>query len=176
MKLLKIKTIVSILLCSSTLLVFQGCGHKTQETVPADATIEINPSSVSYSNAFLVGDIIQNYEVVVRDKEANPIPKVGLSLSGSFAFPVSNTTGLFTSPRYQFYYYKNGYNNPDNVKVDSGYTAQTNNNGVYEFSVVIFSQITLTAGGPSTTNAFNDVIYISSGAVQNSAKLSVVNQ
>ena len=173
MKILKINTtIVHLFLFLSTLIVVHGCGH-SQGNVPDGSTVTINPSIVNLTNSYVVGDVIQNFEVVVKDFNLNPVPNATLTISGGFANPVSNTTGPDVSPRYQFYYYINGYNAP-NVLENNGYTAQTNDSGVYEFSIVVYSSVTLTSGGPPIPNDFNDTIYVAAGtAVPAQATLNV---
>ncbi len=105
-----------------------GCGNKI-DTIPDGSTITIDPPSVAFANIF--SDVIQNFTVTVRYPDGTPIPYAYVQVEGSFAIP--NGMGL-----YQFYYYPFGTDNPSNVAVPSGFTAQTREDGTYTFSIVIF--------------------------------------
>ena len=74
------------------------------------------------------------------------MPQACLTISGNYAAPSAVNA-------YTFYYYDGGDGNATNVAVNSGYAAQTNDFGIYRFSVVI------SAG----TGSFADNITVRSG-------------
>jgi hypothetical protein len=146
--------LVSVLaLLMIPVLFFTGCGKN--EGVPDQSKITIDPVSVSLQN--IVGDTIQNYNVIVRYADGTPIPYAKIHISGAFAMPAS-------AAMYQFYYYPDGTQNPaGNATVDSGFDAQTDKFGVYTFSIVVF--------GPGS--AFKDTLNITSGTTSGSSTLSL---
>jgi hypothetical protein len=125
----------------SLLFISYGCGGGGGgEDAPAGSTITVNPSSITYDS--ISGDTIQNISVVVKNEDAILLNNVELFISGPFAEPR-------VPARYQFY---KKFDAAD--PVDSGFTAVTNQNGVYEFSIKIYAFV---GGSPS---AFLDSITI----------------
>jgi hypothetical protein len=158
-----------VLVLSAVLL--HACGKKKNEAADG-STITIQPPSVDYNNIFLVGDIVQNYSLMLKYPDGTPVPNTILKISGGFAEPI---TGGVNVPRYQFYYGPNANRDPSNIPVDNGFTAQTNDNGVYEFSILIFSELTSTTG-VVIPNAFTDTIYAASGTAQATTEVNVTAQ
>jgi hypothetical protein len=129
--------------------------------VPDGSTITINPSTYTVTK---IDNTSQNFSVTVKDKDGVPINKAQIQITGAFAQPRNATN---TNARYQFYRFPGGEVTPGNIPVDSGFTAETDSNGVYTFSITIYG---LVGGIP---NAFTDNIDISSGTAFGSAGLSV---
>ena len=128
-----------------------GCGDN--KSVPDKSTITISPSSWSMTNPPM--DTVANYSVTIRYADGTPIPSARMIITGAYAQP--NSSGL-----YQFYYYSDGTQNPNgNAAVNSGYEAQADDYGVYNFSVVI------------TGSAFDDTIYVTSGTAVGTATIAV---
>jgi len=140
--------LVLALLIIPTVL-FPGCGDNT--SIPDKSTITLDPSSVTLKNPPM--DTAVNFKVTIRYSDGTPIPNARMFISGGFAQP--NAAGL-----YQFYYYPNGTQNP-NTAVNSGYEAQADDFGVYNFSIVL------------SGSAFNDTIYVTSGTAVESATIAV---
>lgn len=128
---------------------FPGCGDNT--SVPDKSTITISPSGPSLTNPPM--DTVVNFKVTIRYSDGTPIPNARMFISGAFAQP--NAAGL-----YQFYYYPGGTQNP-NTAVNSGYEAQADDFGVYNFSIVL------------TGSAFDDTIYVTSGTAVGTATIKV---
>lgn len=149
--------VLSILIASIAILV--GCGKNNGAT--DGSTITINGPTQALT---IADNTTQDYAVVVRYADGTPIPKAPLRITGGFAEPRNATN---TTTRYQFYFYAGGENNPTNVKVPSGFDAQTDDHGVYTFSVTIFG----TVGGAA--NSFKDTIVVYSGTAFGSIDLSV---
>jgi hypothetical protein len=82
------------------------------------------------------------------------MPYANVIISGGFAMP--STLGL-----YQFYWGPNGNFSATPSPVDSGFLAQTNEYGVYDFSIVVF-------GFP-----FEDTIHVTSGTAAGTADITV---
>src|SRR5208337_2064737 len=135
---IKLRTYAIFLLTAVTTVVilFQGCGSKNSDA-PDGSTITINPSSLTLTNPFLYGDVIQDYTVTARYADGTPIPDVALSISGSFAFPViTSTGGAFNSPCYEFWNAPGG-SAGGGSRVDNGFVAETDSSGTFKFSIVI---------------------------------------
>lgn len=124
------------------LFLFWGCSAGSF-TAPSGSTITMNPSSVTITS--LSGDVIQNFSVTVKDKDGKLSNKAQLFISGQAAAPRIPS-------RYQFYRGVNG-----NTPVDGGFTAETDNFGIYNFSIKIPALV------DGTTNSFKDNIEITSG-------------
>jgi hypothetical protein len=134
------------------IVLFQGCGDN--ESVTDGSTITITPDDVALNN---ISETVVNLKVIVRYPNGTPMPYANVLISGGFAIP--STLGL-----YQFYWFPNGNLNADPAKiipVDSGFLAQTNEYGVYDFSIVVF-------GLP-----FKDTIYVTSGTAAGIADITV---
>ncbi len=135
----------------SPVIMLQGCGKN--ESVSDKSTITINPSAVTMKNP--PSDTVVDFQVVVKYSDGTPTPYANIYISGAFAVPV-------TGALYQFYYYPNGTQNPNgNAAVNSGFNAQTDKYGVYDFSVVI------------TGSAFKDTVYVTSGTAAVTATMEV---
>jgi hypothetical protein len=152
------------------MILLQGCGSK-HEAAPSGSEIIVNPDKVDLANIAFYGDVIQNYVVTLQYADGTPIPDTDLFISGSFADPVISSTGPFVIPRYQFWLYPNANANPINVRVNSGFTAKTDESGNYNFSVQIYSSVTVS--GVLVGNAFGDVIFITSGDAVGTTELNV---
>src|SRR5208337_346808 len=132
---IKLRTYAIFLLTAVTTVVilFQGCGSKNSDA-PDGSTITINPSSLTLTNPFLYGDVIQDYTVTVRYADGTPIPDVALSISGSFAFPVVSSSGPIIAPRYEFWNTPGGNANTNGgSRVNNGFNAETDSSGTYKF-------------------------------------------
>jgi hypothetical protein len=130
-------------------MLFQGCGDN--ESAPDGSTITIDPSSVSLNNP---GETVVDLKAIVRYPDGTPMPYANVIISGGFAIP--STAGL-----YQFYWGPNGNLSATPIPVDSGFLAQTNKYGVYDFSIVVF-------GFP-----FKDTIRVTSGTVAGTTDITV---
>lgn len=135
----------------SPVIMLQGCGKN--ESVPDKSTITINPNSVSMRNP--PSDTVVDFKVVVKYSDGTPTPYANIHITGAFAEPITGAV-------YQFYYYPGGTQNPNgNAAVNSGFNAQTDKYGVYDFSIGV------------TGSAFNDTIYVSSGSAVGTSTLAV---
>jgi hypothetical protein len=133
------------------IVLFQGCGDN--ESAPDGSTITIEGGG-TLNNP---GETAVNLKVTVRYPDGTPMPYANVIISGGFAIP--STLGL-----YQFYWFPDGNLNADPAKiipVDSGFLAQTNEYGVYDFSIVVF-------GLP-----FEDTIHVTSGTAAGTADITV---
>jgi hypothetical protein len=153
MKLSRFYGIVVLMIILSMLALFPGCGKKKEES-PDGSTIVFNPAT--YTQTGISSDTVVNVSLVVRYPDGTPMPKASVKISGAFAVPRATS-------RYQFYFYPDAFQNPNNLPVDSGFFAQTDDFGTYNFSVAIFSQATL-SNGAVVTNAFGDNINATSGS------------
>jgi len=171
---IKTRTYALALLAAAATMVFlfQGCGSKNSDA-PDGSTISINPTSLTLTNPFLAGNVIQDYTVIARYADGLPIPDVALSISGSFAVPLTSS-GPIVSPRYQFYNAPGG-DQGGGQAVNNGFIAETDSSGTYKFSIVIFSEVTST-GGLLVPNAFTDTINVMSGTAIGQTSISVTIQ
>jgi hypothetical protein len=152
---LKIKLVsVSILAVFLPLFIIcGGCGSK--ETVPDGSTITINPGSTALQN--INGNTPLNFKVVVKYADGSPIPNATIHITGAFAEPA-------VAANYQFFYYPDGSQRVGgNTEKDNGFDAQTDDFGVYDFSIEAF--------GPGA--AFTDTIYVTSGTAVGTATVSL---
>jgi len=152
---LKIKLVsTSILVVLMPLFIlFGGCGSK--ETVPDGSTITINPGSAALQN--ISGNTPVNYKVVVKYADGTPIPNATIHITGAFAEPA-------VAANYQFFFYPDGSQRVGgNTEKDSGFDAQTDDFGVYDFSIEAF--------GPGAT--FSDTIYVTSGTAVGTATIAL---
>jgi hypothetical protein len=132
------------------IVLFQGCGDN--ESVTDGSTITLSPDDVTLTNA---GETVVNFKVIVRYPNGTPVPYANLVISGGFAYP-------HWSASYQFYWYPDGDKNiAGNTAVDSGFRPQTNEYGVYDFSIVV-------SGSP-----FTDTIYVTSGTAAGQADIEL---
>ncbi len=148
----------------------QGCGNKG-ENAPDGSTITINPSTLNLTNLYLYGDAIQDYQVIVKYSDGTPVPYADVLIAGTYAYPVVSSE-VDSAPSYAFYEYPGANGNPSNVLENNGFVGETDANGVYQFSIEIFSMVSLTSGGPLTPNVFTDTILVSSGTAQASTTLA----
>jgi hypothetical protein len=142
-------------------IALQGCGDTHSTSVPDGSTITINPPTLTMSK---VDNTSQDFKVTVKDKNGDPINKAQVTITGAFAQPRNSTN---TTARYQFYRFSGGEVNPSNSPVDSGFTAETDPNGTYTFSITIYGFV----GG--LPNAFTDNIDIYSGTAFGSVVLTI---
>ncbi len=126
-----------------------GCGKGDSSTAPSTTVITISPDDESLSG-LPVPARIPYYATVTAD--GKPLNDIKLYITGTFAAPYN--VGAY----YQFYSDK-GCSNP----VNSGFNGTTDENGVYEFCVVV------------TGAAFDDQdgITVSSGTAIATASLTV---
>jgi|GEM_PF-6996241 len=165
--------ITFLVILGAFLLLIQGCGSKNS-AAPDGSTITINPASISATNIYLYGDVIQDYSVVVKYSDGTPIPYAGVTVAGSFAVPVASSAGPNAAARYQFYALPGANANPSNVPENNGFVGETDKNGVYQFSIQIYSEVTLT--GVLVPNAFTDTILVTSGTAQANTTLNITTQ
>lgn len=110
---------------------------------PAGSTITVMP--VDPEIAITGYDVPYDLWVIVSYPDKTPMPKACVTITGAFA-------SVSPTPLYTFDYYP--VNDPKGpVYVQSGFTAQTDNSGVYRFSIFI----------PSSTVLFEDDIVVRSG-------------
>jgi guanyl-specific ribonuclease Sa len=148
----KLNLVLALALLISAVILVQACGDNNN--APDGSTLVVNPSAVTLRN--VPTDATQNLSVIARYKDGTPIPYAKIHISGAFAEP-------FVPAQYQFYYYPEGTARPEgNRPVNSGFDGQTNENGVYNFSIVVY-------GG----TAFDDTIYLNSGTANASVVLTV---
>jgi hypothetical protein len=151
----KVLFVLALTLLLSSVILFHGCGDN--KAVPFGSKITINPTAAALKG--IPGDTTENFKVLVTYTDGTPIPKAIIHITSSFA-----VTNSGVAPLYQFYYYPDG---PDrvggNTRVNSGYDAQTDDYGVYDFSVSVF--------GPGST--FNDTINVTSGTAVGTATLAL---
>ena len=156
---IKLVSILVIFILMAPIIMFGGCGKNNG--TPDGATISINGPTQALT---IADNTTLDFAVVARYADGTPIPKAPLKITGGFAEPRNATN---TTTRYQFYFFPGGENNPNNVKADSGFEAQTDDRGVYNFSVTIFG----TVGGAA--NSFKDTVTVYSGTTVGSFSLSV---
>jgi len=128
-----------------------GCGD--DKAVPDRSTITINPASVSLKN--ILGNTMVDFKVIVRYSNGTPMPDAKIHITGAFAEPT-------VAAQYQFYSYPGG-DGVLNTPVNSGFNAQTDEYGVYDFSLVVY--------GPGS--GFDDTIYVSSGTAVGTATIKL---
>jgi hypothetical protein len=170
---IKMKTLMFMSLLLLPVIIFQGCGSKG-DPAPSGAKLVINPPTVSLTNINAYGDVPVNYVVTLLDSTGSPIPDTAVVVTGSFANPVTSSTGTISAPRYQFWGYPNANANPSNIPVNSGFTAVTDKFGNYAFSIQIYSEINI--GGTLFPNVFTDSINVSSGGAFVQSTLAVTAQ
>jgi len=151
-------SILVFFILMAPIVLLGGCGKNNG--APDGATITINGPTQALS---IIDNTSEDFSVVARYADGTPIPKAPLKITGGFAEPRNATN---TTTRYQFYFNPGGENNPNNIKVDSGFEAQTDDRGVYNFSVTIFG----TVGG--VANSFKDTIVVTSGTAVGTVSLS----
>ena len=142
----------------SLLFISFSCGGNGgvggSDDVPAESTITINPPEWVFDS--ISGDTVVNITAYVQNKEGIPLNDVEIVISGPLAAPRNPS-------RYQFYTDFNAAGNP----VNSGFTAVTNENGVYQFSIKIYAVVN---GSPS---AFLDTLSISGQSAFSSIEISL---
>jgi hypothetical protein len=146
----KCATLFILCLGVMTGILIGGCGGSSGDSAPAGSTITFSPTSWSFS---IAGDTCAEFAVLVKYSNGTPMPKANVSIYGGFAFPRTPT-------HYQFYLGPNCV--PGGSKaVDSGFTAQTDDFGVYSFSALV----------SFSSNTFSDIVYAYSGSAFGSATL-----
>jgi hypothetical protein len=143
----------------ASVVILGGCGKNN--AAPDGATITINGPTQALA---IADNTTLDFTVVVRYADGTPVPKAPLRITGAFAEPRNATN---TTTRYQFYFFPNGENDPNNIKVPSDFEAQTDDRGIYNFSVTIFGTV------GSVANSFQDTIVVYSGTTTGSIPLSV---
>lgn len=156
---IKLVSVWAFLVLTGLAAILGGCGKNS--AAPDGATVTINGPTQALT---IADNTTLDFSVVVRYADGTPIPKAPLRITGGFAEPRNATN---TTTRYQFYFYPNGENNPNNIKVPADFEAQTDDRGVYNFSITIFG----TVGG--VANSFQDTIVVYSGTAIGTAALSV---
>jgi hypothetical protein len=139
-------------------ILFQGCGKKT-DTTPAGSTITFNPTNFAIISPAQM--CLSPINVIVRYPDGTPIPKAVVTISGGFAVPNVDAAMVTGSGLYQFY----SAPNCGGAAVDSGFQAKTDDTGVYSFSANIPGLITGTTstGAPfSAINSFTDKLVATS--------------
>jgi hypothetical protein len=170
---IRIYAIILLAAVASMVILFHGCGSKNSDA-PDGSSITISPSSLTLANINLFGDVIQDYTVTARYADGTPIPDVALSISGSFAFPVITSSGGLSSPFYQFWNAPGGSAGGGQL-VNNGFVAETDDSGIFKFSIVIFSEVTGT-GGALVPSAFTDTINVMSGPALGQTTIAVTSQ
>ena len=132
------------------LLILIGCSQST--TAPSGGTITFDPTS--HSQTGIASNTTVNFTVEVKNLNGKLMNKAKIRISGPFAVPR-------TTAYYQFY---RGYNATGGA-VDSGFEAETDDFGVYTFSVII--------DAAASAAGFSDYIAVSSGTNFGSAKIEV---
>jgi hypothetical protein len=155
----KLVSLVFFLVLLLPVILLEDCGKNNG--APDGATITINGPTQALT---IADNTSLDFSVVVRYADGTPIPKAPIRITGGFAEPRNATN---TTVRYQFYLNPGGENNLNNVKVDSGFTAQTDDRGAYNFSVTVFGTVD---GSP---NSFKDTIVVYSGTAFGTVDLSV---
>ena len=155
----KLVSLVFLLFLLAPAIFLEACGKN--DGAPDGATITINGPTQALS---IADDTTLDFTVVVRYADGSPIPRAPVKITGGFAEPRNATN---TTTRYQFYFYPGGELTPNNLKVDSGFEAETDDRGTYNFSVTIFG---IVGGVP---NSFTDSIVVYSGTAIGTASLSV---
>jgi hypothetical protein len=146
------------------LILSPGCGKK-KEISPDGSHISFFPDAFSQKN--IINDQVLNLSLIVRYPDGSPMPKASVKITGNRAVPDPTAS-------YQLYYYPDAFQNPNNVPVDSGFLAQTDDFGVYNFSIALFSQVTLSTGA-AVANIFSDSISATSGAAFASMDIEITN-
>ena len=136
---------------------FGSCGDN--KAAPDGATITFLEPSISLQG--LTANVPVNLDLVLRASNGDPLPYTDVKITGYHAVP--NPPGC-----YQFYYYPDA-TNVSNLAEDSGFIAQTDKYGKYNFSILVYQ---LSSGG-TTTNTFTDTIQATSGTAFGSISISV---
>ncbi len=143
------------------LFIITGCGggggaEGGSEEAPAEATITINPSSLSYAggdDTTVVAEFVQQFNIVVKDPAGIPLRNVDLTIFYPFAVPGSNVV--------QFY---DGDPNQGAPAQDSPMTVTTDENGSYTLFITFLAN-----GGLE----YSADVQVSSGAVYGSSTFEV---
>lgn len=143
------RTIPSLVFAMLTLqlLLLAACGDPT--VLPSDAKISVNSQTLKNPPSGTSVD----FHVVTTYSDGKPMPWAKIRISGTFAEPNSGAV-------YQFYYYPGG-TNVANTPVDSPFQAQTNEFGVYNFSITVDGTV------------FKDTVTVSSGAAIGTGTIEV---
>jgi len=143
------------------LLIIPGCGgggvEGGSEEAPAEATITINPSSLSYAGGDALtttaSAFVQQFIIVAKDPAGIPLRNVDLTIFYPFASPGGNVV--------QFY---DGDPSQDAPAQDSPMSVTTDENGSYTLFITFLAN-----GGLE----YSADIQVSSGAVYGSATFEV---
>jgi len=138
-----------------------ACGLRKEDcSAPDGSVVVITPEKIEWAiaaNTTLPTDLQDNWVVKVTYPNGTPMPNACLRIWASLAVP--STYGTF-----QFQYYPK--DQVPNVVVNSGFAAQTDENGSYTFSTLI----------PGGTGEFSDNIWAQSGANLGSASYNITAQ
>jgi len=152
--------ILALLLVLLLITLISGCGNTkgTECTAPDGSKITITPSSQSINTGGTGLGVATNLNWTVRValSDGTVMPKACINVTGTFAVP--NGFAL-----YQFYFYPNSNANPNNIAVNSGFAAQTDDFGQYTFSTLL----------SAASGTFTDTIYVQSGANIGNATVTV---
>jgi hypothetical protein len=146
------KKLLTVFIILSSFLILSACGGGS-DSAPHGSTITIDPAEVTYTS--LSGTTFVNYSVVVLNENGVPLDAVELTISGGFAEPR-------VPARYQFHRSWN-HNDP----VISSFSARTDAEGVYKFSIEIYAIVN------GVASEFVDFISVRSATVTNSVSVTV---
>jgi len=133
--------------------ILSACGSDCGDvSAPPDATIEIQPPSVTYK---LSGDTCSRFSIIVKNKDGIGMSCVKVYVSGSMAAPKGN----------RYYFYKNSECSWQYV--NSSFSITTEDYGAAYISILIPAQVN---GAP---NIFKDTIEVRSGTLYTSASVEV---
>jgi len=130
--------------------ILSACGDVS---APPDATIEIQPSSVTSK---LSGDTCSRFSIIVKNKDGIGMRDVEVYVSGSMAAPRDPA---------RYYFYKNS--ECSGQYVNSSFSITTEDYGAAYISILIPAQVN---GAP---NIFKDTIEVRSGTLYTSASVEV---
>jgi hypothetical protein len=133
--------------------ILSACGSDCGDvSAPPDATIEIQPPSVTYK---LSGDTCSRFSIIVKNKDGIGMSCVKVYVSGSMAAPRNPA---------RYYFYKNS--ECSGQYVNSSFSITTDNGAAY-ISILIPAQVN------GTSNTFKDTIEVRSGTLYTSASVEV---
>jgi hypothetical protein len=134
--------------------ILSACGSDCGDvSAPPDATIEIQPPSVTYNG--LSGDTCHPFTITVKNKDGIGMSCVKVYVSGSMAAPRDPA---------RYYFYKNS--ECSGQYVNSSFSITTDNGAAF-ISIWIPAQVN------GTSNTFKDTIEVRSGTLYTSASVEV---
>jgi hypothetical protein len=147
---------VFIMLCSFLILSACGGGGSGSDSgnpAPPGSTITITPIDPTFTA--LSGDTFVDFTVSVKNKNGIPLNNVTVGISGGFAVPR-------VPARYEFHKSWN-----DDPITSRSFSAKTNGEGVYMFSIKIFATVN------GVASEFEDFIQVQSGTVSASVTVTL---